>query len=118
MSTFIIEKIECKSSLKIPADALGVVHASSGFGASQKAYSRIFRKMNRPNQQLEITVYLRKTNTDKLRMYRVFRERDAKTFMRGDTEVTVEYKVKSKYLGIMGEKKWSRKASAKKSAKK
>ncbi len=114
MSTFVIEKVESKSSLKVPTEALGIVHGSSGFSASQKAYSRIFRKMNRPDQQLDIIVYLRKTHTDKLRMYRVYRERDTKTFWRDGTEVTVEYKVKSKYLGVMGEKKWSRKPSARK----
>jgi hypothetical protein len=101
MNHFILEKIEGPSGVRIPKNAVGGEFTSATpQGASKKAYSRIFRMMNRPEKNMVFTIYIRKTNTTKLRKYKVRRIKDERTFERDGVEITVEYTVKSTYLGI------------------
>ncbi len=103
MNRFVLEKIVGPSGVSVPKDAVGGEFTSSSpQGASKKAFSRIYRKMGRPDRSLSFMIYLRKTNTTDLRVYKVSREvlKEPRTFMRDGVEITVEYTVVSKYVGI------------------
>ena len=101
MNRFILEKIEGAPGVRIPKEAVGGEFTSSSpQGASKKAFSRIYRMMDRPDKNIGLTIYIRKTNTTTLRKYKVRRVENKRTIMRGGKPIEYEYMVESTYLGI------------------